>query len=308
MAARFRESAFTPLTLRDNVYALPESQGFFMMFCRDDILYEVGLEVPETWEELAYAMMVLARRNMTVGMPSGVSGMSIFLYQAGGSLYNEDGTASNLKSAECLEAFKTITSMFNEYSLPVQFDFANRFRSGEMPIGIVDYTMYNQLELYAPDIKGLWSMYPVPGTEREDGSVDHTSVASVTGTFIMKQSEKQDVSWEFLKWWSSAETQSRFASSMESILGPSAKQPIANIEAFEQMSWTADELTSLREQGEALQATPIYPGSYMLVRNLEFAFTKAVTEKSDPVNTLLDYVEDVDDEIAWKNQEFGFIE
>mgnify|MGYP003321526129 CR=1 FL=1 len=45
--ARFSDAARTPLTLYGTTYAVPVSQGFSMMFIRNDILTELGLEIPE---------------------------------------------------------------------------------------------------------------------------------------------------------------------------------------------------------------------------------------------------------------------
>ena len=45
-----------------------------------------------------------------------------------------------------------------------------RFRTGECPIIIADYTTYNNLCVSAPDIEGLWDFTVVPGIEQEDGT------------------------------------------------------------------------------------------------------------------------------------------
>lgn len=62
------------------------------------------------------------------------------------------------------------------------YDFSNRFRNGEMPIGISDFvSTYNQLSVFAPEINGQWEFVEVPGTLKADGSVDHTTIAAGTG-------------------------------------------------------------------------------------------------------------------------------
>ena len=101
------------------------------------------------------------------------------LYQAlvlqnGGDVYlgtgNDYGVESGLASDAAMEAFKDYTDFFTSYGLDVQVDFANRFRTGEVPVGVINYTMFNALEIFAPEIKGLWSFHPLPGVEQEDGS------------------------------------------------------------------------------------------------------------------------------------------
>ena len=49
--SRFRDSALEPFKYGDSLYALPETQNFQMMFYRKDILKELGIEIPKTWDE-----------------------------------------------------------------------------------------------------------------------------------------------------------------------------------------------------------------------------------------------------------------
>ena len=69
------------------------------------------------------------------------------------------------------------TEFFTSYGCLVTFDFSNRFRTGEMPLGLADYTAYNQLSVFAPEIKGLWGFTDIPGIEKEDGTIDHTALS-----------------------------------------------------------------------------------------------------------------------------------
>ena len=52
VSQRFMKSALLPYRFRDHVWALPEVQSFPMLFYRKDILGELGLEVPQTWDDL----------------------------------------------------------------------------------------------------------------------------------------------------------------------------------------------------------------------------------------------------------------
>ena len=82
-----------------------------------------------------------------------------------------------------------------------------RFRLGECPIIISDYTLYNNLQVSAPDIKGLWGMAPVPGIVMEDGTINNAVGSTGQACVVMKSSKDLEASWEFLKWWTSADTQ-----------------------------------------------------------------------------------------------------
>ena len=48
----FRESAMVPYEFDGHVFGLPETETCLMMFYRKDILDEMGLEIPKTWEEM----------------------------------------------------------------------------------------------------------------------------------------------------------------------------------------------------------------------------------------------------------------
>lgn len=56
-----------PYSYRGSTYALPMTQYYLMGFYRTDIFEELGLTVPQTWEELFDVAAVLQRNNMTVG-------------------------------------------------------------------------------------------------------------------------------------------------------------------------------------------------------------------------------------------------
>ena len=56
VAQRFMKSALLTFRFRDKVFALPEAQSFPMLFYRKDVLAELGLEVPQTWEDV-YAII-----------------------------------------------------------------------------------------------------------------------------------------------------------------------------------------------------------------------------------------------------------
>ena len=58
-----------PFTFRDSVYALPQQQPFPMLFYRTDILEELGLEVPQTWDDVFRLIPDLQKEHMNFGLP-----------------------------------------------------------------------------------------------------------------------------------------------------------------------------------------------------------------------------------------------
>ena len=82
----------------------------------------------------------------------------------------------------------------------------NRFRSGEMPLGIQDISQYNMLFAAAPEIRDLWEMVPVSGTVSEDGSINNSEPGSSSAAAVMfgRVRDNKDA-WTFLRWWTGAE-------------------------------------------------------------------------------------------------------
>ena len=304
--SRFHESAVVPFTYRDALYAIPETQSFLMMFCRTDVLASLGLSIPKTWDELFDSMLELQSNNLNVGIPTSYSGLMMFLTQQGGALYSEDGKTSLLDTDVALASFKRLTDFFVLYDFPVQYDFANRFRSGEMPLAITDYTTYNQLVLFAPEIKGLWQMAPIPGEVDENGNINNSALGTVSGAMILKNAKDPEACWEFLKWWTSAEIQSEFGMRMESILGESAKYQTANREAMVGFSWSHTDKEALIAQWENVVGIPEVPGGYYSSRYVEFAFNKVINEAADPIEALESYVPTITAELQRKAKEFGY--
>ncbi len=309
----FMESAVTPYRLNDGVYALPETQSFPMLFYRKDILEELNLQVPETWEDVFEILPEIQKNNMEFAVPAsgaavggaGISTFYMLLFQNGGDIYKGGGIASDLDTEIAIRSFKDWTELFTNYKLPLFYDFANRFRIGEIPIGIADYSLYNTLSVFAPEIRGLWEFAPVPGTLREDGTIDRSAPASGTACMLMNNAADKGNSWEFLAWWVGAQSQIRYAREMESIMGPAARYQTANVNALKQLPWPIRDYTNLSEQMSWVKGIPEVPGGYFTPRHLDNAFRKVVISGEDVRETILDYVLVINEEITAKRNEFG---
>ncbi len=284
-------------------YGLPETQAFNMMFVREDILAELDIEIPETWDAVLEAIPILQANNMQIGMHTDYK---VFLYQMNGELYADDGMRINLDSNVALTAFNTMCNMFTMYSFPYKYDFANRFRTGEMPIGFAAYTgTYNQLKVFATEIEGLWGFYPMPGyIDEETGELNNVSVSSVSAIVMISGCQDEEGAWEFMKWHAGAQCQIDYSNEMVALIGPSAKHSTANIDALASLPWTNDEYTQLKAQFDNLASIPNYPGSYIIDRYTNFAFLDAFNEGADPIEELRRYIITINKEITRKRSEF----
>ncbi len=314
VTARYGSGLMRTASYQGGVWGIPEQVTFQMLFYRQDVLEDLGLSVPSTWTEVMEMIPVLSRENYKFYMPSTrvTTGLNVFqamVYQNGGEIYlgegNDYGVASALYSDEAMEAFKWFTDLFTVHGLEVQADFNNRFRTGEMPVGITDYTAYCTLEIFAPEIKGLWSFAPFPGTEKEDGSVDNTYVCDTVQTVIMKGARNRNSAWEFVKWWNSTKSQLSYANTLESIMGAAARYPAADPDVIRQLPWSNNELEELLSQYRHLNGMPAVPGYYMNTRMISYAFEDVVADLSSPRETLYLNIRDIDKELTKKRTEFG---
>ncbi len=310
VSSNFTDAAMLVLGMEDadetmHYYGLPETQSFPMMFVRIDILADLDLNIPTTWDELQACIPTLQANNMQIGL---TTDSKIFLYQNNGNLYADNGMRINLDSQEGLYAFEKMCDLFTTYSFPYQYDAANRFRTGEMPIVLGDYTtLYNQLKVFATEIEGKWQFAPLPGERQEDGSINNVSISTVTAVVMVKccEDEARERAWSFMKWYTGEECQTSFANEMVAILGPSAKQATANRKALSSLPWTTEEFEQVWLQFNNLAAVPNYPGSYIIDRYTNFAFLSAFNDKADPSTALLQYINTINKEIERKRNEFN---
>lgn len=304
---RFAEAAMVPFEFDGATYGLPETTTFPVMFYRKDILAELGMEVPQTWDEVKVAMAVLAKNQMEFGMLPSEQIFAMLLYQNGGSYYTEDGARSVLDSDVAVNTFKDYCEFYTDYKLDKETSVEERFRTGECPIVIADYTTYNNLVVSAPDIAGLWDFAPVPGTVREDGTVDHSTGCTGLASIIMADTDYPEECWEFLKWWTSADVQTQYGREMESLMGSAARVPTANLEAFANMPWPVDDYEALEEAFQWVKGIPQVPGGYYSWRNVNNAFYTVTTETdtASPREELMDKVIYINAEIDYKRQELG---
>ncbi len=307
--SRFFEGATMPYHYDGGYYALPEQYIFLVMFYRTDILAELELEPPQTWDEVIEIIPKLQRYNLDFFLPQTPANLNPLYYamlsQRGGSLYTEDARRIALLDEAGTESFEMFANFYADYSFTVTANFPNRFRSGEMPIGVTYYSEYNTLSVFAPEIRGQWDFMALPGTMQPDGTIDNTSAANTNATVMLNDSENKEAAWEFMKWWSSTETQVRFGREMEGILGAAARYPTANREALAQLPWPTRDYRVLAEQAERAAGVPVVPGSYITGRYIDNAYRAVINNGANPREALFDYSRRIDAEIARKRVEFG---
>ncbi|WP_082198304.1 extracellular solute-binding protein [Bacillus sp. FJAT-26390] len=319
MKKEYMETAFIPYQYKGSTFAIPDDQEFFMLFYRKDVLKELGIDPPQTWEELLKIAPVLQNNNMQIGLPyenldafqlltKGIGSLNLFptlLMQSGSGIYNakEDGT--RFDEPQAFTAFKQWTDFYNLYDYPLYKDDFNRFRTGEMPIVVSTYKLYTRLAAAAPEITGTWDMVPIPGMKRADGTIDRSTGATGTASIILKDAKNKDDAWAFMKWFNQPEIQSQFASELENEMGMLGRRVPANLISFESTNWSRAEQAKLTEQWEQVNEIPELPGGYYTSRNIDNAFREVVFQMGNARESLFYWNKGINEEIKRKRYEFG---
>ncbi len=307
---RFHSSATSALKYNGSVYALPLTQSYQMMFYRTDIFKEYGYKVPKTWEETYALLNLMQNDGMQLGIGITEETFNMFLLQSGISLYNDKVTKTNLTDIRAVNAFTSWTELFTKYGIPKSYDAVNRFRTGQMPLVINDYTFYKTVSISAPEIKNSFAMAPIPGTLRKDGSLSRAQNSiNLTGVAIIKKKNKKSSDYsgamKFADWLTTDGVQEKYSFYSEIRVGISARVQTANLNVMDKISWSGAELSALKEQWKSVEKIPISPIHYYITRNLNNAFRKVVYNYESPRDVIYRYDGDINEELTRKREELG---
>lgn len=316
IASRYTEGLLVPSTINEGIYSLPETRNFWVMYYRKDILDKLGLEVPETMEEVKDMLPELQMRGLNFYYPTaGMVAMKTFhgttplLFQNGASLYSEYAGDTTINSEEAVKGFTELTELFTIYNLPKDVpSFYQHFRNGDLPIGIADYSVYNLLINAAPEIANSWGIALIPGVEDENGDVLHYSSGGAESTVMFKSGEEREgQAWEFMKWWSSAEVQAEFGQTLQITYGDEYIWNTANTEAFTSLAIRSEDKKVIIDQDKWIMEAPRILGTYMLERELSNAYNSVVVDGKNLRITLDNAVKRIDRETERKLEEFGYM-
>ena len=328
VVSRFSPDITTLYEFNGGVYGLPLTQAFPMMFYRKDVLEELGYsEPPESWDALIEMLPDLQRKYLEVGLilPSNISSQVfdagntfvLLMLQTGQDLYrkgaNGQYVSTTFDTESAVAAFTKWVKFYTVYDFDQTYDAFTRFRTGEMPILIQNYaTFFNQLNVAAPEIKGLWDFTHVPGTYRTDENgntvLDYTANSGSAGAVIFKSCSDTQAAWDFIKWFTTTDVQVEYGKTIEAIMGPMGRYDTANLEALQRLNWSTAEYNKIKDQMDHLREVPIIPASYAVTRNVYNAFRAVVNNHKQPRFQLSSYNRDINDEIVRKLKDLGYYE
>lgn len=308
--------ALAPMAYEDGIYGASETQEFYVLFYRTDILDSLGLEVPDTWEDVKAMMPVLHRNAMNFNLPlaNNVGYKSFeatggFIFQNGGDYYSDDGFSANFGDPNTIRGLREMIDLYQVYGLAQNIpNFFNAFRSGNVPIGVSNFSTYLQLQVGAPELNGRWDIALVPGTKQADGTICRYWSADATSSMIFSNSQKKDAAYQFLKWWLSSDTQLRYATELQMKYGSDYIWNTGNHVALAGMSYPLAHKKTILEQWSWQKEALRHPASYILEREVSNAWIAIVTE-GEPFQARIDEASLVSNrEILRKLTEFGYLD
>ncbi|HOL13362.1 MAG TPA: extracellular solute-binding protein [Bacillota bacterium] len=293
-------------------YGVPFGTYLYPMFVRTDILADLGISIPDNWDEFRAAIPKIQANNMNASLAWGLSGniycdVSMFMWQKGADWYNADLTKSDWDSPEGIAGFVEYMELYTKYGIEREVGGSVRvtsFRNGYTPItfgnAYSDYGVYN---LTAPEIQGKWQMVVAPGTMTQ-GEMRRDVYAGPMTLSIMVSSKKKALAWELIKFLAKPETQARYAERVMKEISGITFIP-SDLDAFRQLPIPDRDREVLEEQARHAK-TPSFSLAPREVsyRLLDFAAHEVVQLGKDPVDAIKDAAKQMTLELQKKNIEF----
>lgn len=303
----FSSAAMDAVSLNGATYSIPTVMNFEMAFYRVDVFAEYDLSIPRTWQELYEVLPALVNQHMTMGMQTSLEGYQMLLYQMGSSMYTDDYKQFN-SDVTSVTAFDTLCNLFSSYSLPISYDLT-RFRTGEIPIVVANWTTYNTFMGYY-ELRGLWSIESLIGWGTYDDagnllSVNRSSILNMNGIVIPRGCKDEQAVWKYIKWYTGDDAQTRLArQNLATSANTTAKYNTANLNALISQAWTDEERAAMLDQIPHLKGICYNPGDYNISRYIKFAFLAVYNSNANAVDSLYNYVVDINKELTRKRKEY----
>lgn len=315
ISKEYNLATLVPFYINGKIYATPETQQFYVLMYRKDILDKYRISIPNTWDEVEKMMPELYRHSANFFIPMAAwSGLkpfytvAPFIFQNNGNIYRSDGLKVDINSENSIKGFNLMTELFTIYSVSENVpNFYNNFRYGIVPVGVADFGTYVTLMTAAPEIADAWDIALSPGVKDSSGNILRYQPAIDKVDAIFSSSDKQEEAWEFLKWWLSKDTQVKYAYALQTRYGPEYMWNSANMVAFEELPFPEQHKKVILEQWKWIKEVQSHPAGYMVEREISNAWTDVVMN-GESVRIAVDKAALTSNrEILRRLEEFGYI-
>lgn len=176
---KFAQTAIEEGTLGEDNYSLPLYRHAHVMWIRQDLLEENGLEVPKTWDELYETAKVLTKDGVYgLSFPCGTNDfqatffLDFYVRSGGGSLLTEDLKA-NLTSSLAIDGIRYWVKVYNDCSPKDSINFdvldqATLYYQGKTAFDFNSGFQISGVAANSPDLLQYVDCYPIPKINAND--------------------------------------------------------------------------------------------------------------------------------------------
>jgi len=197
-------------TYKGKVMGVPQSLSAMVLYYRKDLFEEFDIKPSDlkTWDDVAEVGAQLQEDQGQRFMALDGTLFDVFLRQKGTDLFDKKGNflPDEEKALEVLEEFAEmsaaqITVMPDRGSIFDPVFFSGDLETGEvLCVPGADWYGLDLFQQFAPGMKGLWGMMPLPTWRNEKGELGpRTATFAGQGLMICKGSKKRDESWDFIE-------------------------------------------------------------------------------------------------------------
>ena len=197
-------------TYKGKVMGVPQSLSAMVLYYRKDLFEEFDIKPSDlkTWDDVAEVGAQLQEDQGQRFMALDGTLFDVFLRQKGTDLFDKKGNflPDEEKALEVLEEFAEmsaaqITVMPDRGSIFDPVFFSGDLETGEvLCVPGADWYGLDLFQQFAPGMKGLWGMMPLPTWRNEKGELGpRTATFAGQGLMICKGSKKREESWDFIE-------------------------------------------------------------------------------------------------------------
>lgn len=205
----FYDTLWNYNSMDDQIYGIPIGFTTHTLFYNKDLFQEAGIPEPVngwTWEDLAQAAKTISDNTSAKGfsfhMKPDPYDFEMYLWSNGAAYCDEEGTLdSNINSEASIEVLQMFQDMEKEgYAVATEGSGTDEFRSGAVAMYI-----YGAWAIDSLNEDGLnYGVVTIPSFA--NAGKDSVSILSSSGISISKDSKNKDAAWEFVKFWTSEES------------------------------------------------------------------------------------------------------
>ncbi len=275
----------------NKLLSFPFTKSLLIMYQNDDILKELGMQSPKTWEDFEKVAKAakkvgadgkVSRYGWALAAGPSASTFNGWIVSRGGKLMSEDNRTVAWDGKEGLESLKLLQRCSQEQwcYVPKGFDYQNDFGAGRALFVLESSTgrPFFRAAMKAPI---NWSIVSIPQT---DAAKAKTVMYGANIAIFKTTPEKQLATWLFVKWFADGQQTAKW--SIASSYMP-VRKSAANDAALKQ-SWATSDPQA--KQAFDLNGTsvpePNARGQQDIRTVLEDAMTKVITGKATPEDAL----------------------